>query len=164
MGTTIHLSGALFLARTGIQGTHVTFRGAAQTIPAMLSGDVHVAVDNLASYIGVIQEGRVRALAVTSAERWPTLPEVPTVAEAGMDALAVGPWHLWAGPAGTPRPVVERLSREIRAAFSDPTLQQRAIGIGARLLGSTPEDLAARLACEKALWAEMVRITGAKAD
>src|SRR4051812_3002105 len=70
VGTTIHLSGAYLLARAGVPGTHVPFRGAAQTIPAMLAGDVQLAVDNLASYIPVIQEGRMRALAVTSAERW----------------------------------------------------------------------------------------------
>jgi tripartite-type tricarboxylate transporter receptor subunit TctC len=164
VGTTIHLSGALFLARTGIQGTHVTFRGAAQTIPAMLSGDVHFAVDNLASYTGVIGQGGIRALAVATAERWPALPEVPTMAEAGMADFAFGPWHLWAGPAGMPRAVAERISQEVRAAFADPALQQRAIGMGARLAGSTPEELAARLARERPLWAEMVRITGAKAD
>ena len=123
VGTTIHLSGAYLLGRAGIHATHVSFRGAAQTIPAMLSGDVQIAVDNLASYTGVIAEGRMRALAVTSAERWPALPEVPTMAEAGMDAFAVGPWHLWAAPQGTPRPVIDRLSQEIRSAFADPALQ-----------------------------------------
>ena len=164
VGTTIHLSGAYLLGRAGIQGTHVSFRGAAQTIPAMLSGDVHLAVDNLASYTGVIAEGRIRALAVTSAERWPALPEVPTMAEAGIDSFAVGPWHLWAAPQGTPRPVIDRLSQEIRSAFADPALQARAIGMGAKLLGTTPEEAAARLARERPIWAEMVRISGAKPE
>ena len=164
VGTTIHLSGAYFLNRAGIRGEHVTFRGAAQTIPAMLSGDVHFAVDNLASYIGVIQEGRMRALAVATEQRWPALPDVPTMAEAGMKDFAFGPWHLWAAPVGTPRAVIDRISQEVRAAFADPALQQRAIGMGARLTGSTPEELGARLAREKPLWTEMVRITGAKAE
>ena len=162
VGTTIHVSGAYLLGRAGVQGTHVSFRGAAQTIPAMLSGDVHLAVDNLASYVGVIREGRMRALAVTTPERWPALPDVPTMAEAGMADFNVSPWHLWAAPAGTPRPVVDRLSREVRAAFADPALQQRAIGMGARLTGSTPEEAAARLAREKPQWAEMVRLSGAQ--
>lgn len=165
VGTTIHLSGAYFLARTGIKGEHVTFRGAAQTIPAMLSGDVHFAVDNLASYTAIIRDnGGIRALAVATKERWPTLPEVPTMAEAGIPDFDFGPWHMWAAPAGTPRAVTERLSQEIRAAWADPALQQRAITIGTRLTGSTPEELAARLQAEKPLWAEMVRITGAKAE
>lgn len=164
VGTTIHLSGAYFLGRSGIQGTHVTFRGAAQTIPSMLSGDIQFAIDNLASYVGVIQEGRIRALAVTMPERWPALPEVPTMAEAGMDDFNVSPWHLWAAPAGTPQPIIDRLSREVRAAFADPALQQRAITLGARLTGSTPEEAAARLAREKPRWAEMVRVSGAQPD
>lgn len=164
VGTTIHLSGAYLMAQAGIPAEHVTFRGAAQTIPAMLSGDIQVAVDNLASYVGVIQEGRMKALAVTTRERWPGLPDVPTMAEAGFAGLSYGPWHLWAAPAGTPRPVIDRLSQEIRTAFADPALQQRAIGMGARLLGTTPEDLAARLDRERPIWTEMVRISGAQPE
>ncbi|MDB5415432.1 MAG: tripartite tricarboxylate transporter substrate binding protein [Rubritepida sp.] len=162
-GTTIHLSGAYFLSRAGIQGTHVPFRGGAQTIPAMLSGDVQLAIDNLASYMGVIGEGGMRALAVTTAERWPTLPDVPTMAEAGMDNFNVSPWHCWAGPAGMPREIAERLSREIRDAWADPALQERTIAMGARLTGSTPDELWARLQRETPRWAEMVRISGAQA-
>ncbi len=165
VGTSPHLSGALFASRNALDATHVPFRGAAQTIPAMLSGDVHFAVDNLASYSAIIRDnGGIRALAVATTERWPTLPEVPTMAEAGIADFAFGPWHMWAAPAGTPRAVTERLSQEIRAAWADPALQQRAITIGTKLTGSTPDELAARLQKEKPLWAEMVRITGAKAE
>lgn len=163
VGTSIHLSGAYFLARAGISGTHVPFRGAAQTIPAMLSGDVQLAIDNLASYVGVIGEGRMRALAVTMGQRWPTMPDVPTMAEAGIDNFNVSPWHCWAGPAGMPVEIAERLSREIRDAWADPALQQRVIGMGAILTGSTPAELGARLEAEKPRWAEMVRISGAQA-
>ncbi|MBR0642940.1 Bug family tripartite tricarboxylate transporter substrate binding protein [Plastoroseomonas hellenica] len=162
-GTTGHLSGAYFASRAGIEATHVPFRGAAQTIPAMLGGDVHMAIDNLASYTGVIQSGSIRPLAVTMPERWPTLPEVPTMAEAGFDRFNVSPWHFWAGPAGMPREIAERLSREIRATWANPDLQQRAIAMGARLTGSTPEALGARLGAETPRWAEMVRISGAQA-
>ena len=80
---------------------------------------------------------------------------------AGLDNFNVSPWHLWAAPAGTPRAVVDRLSQEIRTAFADPALQQRAIAIGTRLTGSTPEQVAERLARETPRWAEMVRISGA---
>ena len=164
VGTTIHLSGAYLMAQAGIRAEHVTFRGAAQTIPAMLSGDIQIAVDNLASYVPVIQEGRMRPLAVTTRERWPGLPEVPTMAEAGFAGLSYGPWHLWAAPAGTPRAMIDRLSQEIRTAFADQALQQRAIGMGARLLGTTPEQLAERLERERPIWAEMVRISGAQPE
>ncbi|HYF07413.1 MAG TPA: tripartite tricarboxylate transporter substrate binding protein [Acetobacteraceae bacterium] len=164
VGTTIHLSGAYLMAQAGIPATHVTFRGAAQTIPAMLSGDIQIAVDNLASYVGVIGEGRMRALAVALPERWPALPDVPTMAEAGFAGLGYSPWHMWAGPAGMPRAVADRLSQEIRVAFADPALQQRAMGMGARLLGTTPEQLGARLDRERPIWAEMVRISGAQPE
>jgi tripartite-type tricarboxylate transporter receptor subunit TctC len=97
-------------------------------------------------------------------ERWPTLPNVPTMAEAGMDNFNVSPWHMWAGPRAMPREIVDRLSAEIRTAFADPELQQRAIGMGARLTGSTPEELAARLKREQPIWAEMVKISGAQPE
>lgn len=164
VGTTIHLSGAFFAERTGLEATHVAFRGGAQTIPALLSGALQYAVDNLASYVGVIQEGRIRPLAVTMPERWPTLPAVPTMKEAGLPNFEVSPWHLWAAPRGTPPAIVQRISAEVRAVFSDPALQQRAIGMGARLTGSTPDALAARLQREKPIWAEMVKVSGAQPE
>jgi len=83
-GTTPHLSGVLFAARTGVEAVHVPFKGASETIPAMLAGDVNFAIDNLASYVSQIESGNMRALAVTSAQRWPTMPNVPTMAEAGV--------------------------------------------------------------------------------
>jgi tripartite-type tricarboxylate transporter receptor subunit TctC len=164
VGTTPHLSAALFMERTGVKGVHIPFRGAAQTIPAMLSGDVQFALDNLASYIPVIQEGRMRALAVTSAERWPTLPDVPTMKEAGLDDFVVASWTNFAVPAATPRPIVDRLSTEIRRVTADPALRQRALGMGAKLLGSTPEEALAYVRSELPKWQEMVRISGARMD
>lgn len=164
VGTTIHLSGAYLMAQAGIEATHVTFRGGAQTITAMMGGDVQVAVDNLATYVGVIQDGAMRPLAVTTQQRWPALPNVPTMAEAGFAGLSYGPWHMWAGPAAMPREIAEKLSQEVRAAFSDVALQQRSIGMGARLLGTTPQQLAERLDRERPIWAEMVRISGARPE
>jgi tripartite-type tricarboxylate transporter receptor subunit TctC len=164
VGTTIHLSGAFLANRAGLDAQHVSFRGGAQTITAMLGGDIQYAVDNLASYVGVIQEGRMRALAMALPQRWPALPEVPTMAEAGLPGFDVSPWHLWAAPRGTPQAVVERISAEVRAAWTDAALQQKAIGMGARLTGSTPEGLAARLAKEKPIWAEMVKVSGAQPE
>ena len=165
VGTSPHLSGALFLDRAGIRGEHVPFRGAAQTIPAMLSGDVHFAIDNLASYMPVIQEGRMRALALTSGERWPTLPQVPTLAESGGRAgfVAVS-WTMWAFSAGTPQPIVDRLTREIAAINGSPALQERARTMGAKMLAGTPATAQARIARERELWADMVRVSGARAD
>ncbi len=165
VGTTIQLSGAYLLARAGVNpAVHVPFRGAAQTIPAMLSGDVQLAVDNLASYMPIIQEGRMRALAVTSAERFPTLPDVPTMAEAGMRDFVVTSWSLFCLPAGTPAEIVQALGGHIRAIAANPEAQRRALAMGGWLRATTPEEAVARLRHEAPMWREMIRVSGAKAD
>ncbi len=164
VGTTPHLSAALFVNRAGLSGRHVPFRGAAQTIPAMLSGDVSFALDNLASYISFIEAGQMRALAVTSAERWPTLPNVPTMAEAGMPDFVVTSWAAFVVPAGTPRPIMDRLSAAMQQVAKDPAVHKRFEVGGARLLSSTPEQAAALAVKERAIWKEVVRISGAKAQ
>jgi tripartite-type tricarboxylate transporter receptor subunit TctC len=164
VGTTPHLSGAMFASRLNLDTVHVPFRGAAQTIPAMLSGDVNFAVDNLASYVPVIQEGRMRALAVTSAERFPTLPNVPTMAEAGVPDFVVTSWCAWGFPAGVPRPIVDRASEAMRAIAAEPAFQQRFLATGARALGSTPEVVLERVARERPMWQEVVRVSGARLE
>jgi tripartite-type tricarboxylate transporter receptor subunit TctC len=164
IGSTPHLSGALLAMRAGYEAVHVPFRGAAQTIPAMLAGDVDFALDNLASYVPVIQEGRMRALAVTSARRFPTLPEVPTMAEAGVPDFVVTSWQGFAFPAGTPRPVVDRLNAALKRLAEDEALQRRFLDVGATIAWSTPEELAERGRRERPMWQEAVRISGARLE
>jgi tripartite-type tricarboxylate transporter receptor subunit TctC len=164
VGTTPHLSGALFNSRVGLNADHVPFRGAAQTIPAMLSGDVTFALDNLSSYVPVVQEGRMRALAVTSPERVPSLPDVPTMAEAGVPDFVVTSWSAFVFPARTPRPIVDRLNAALKTIVADPSLQSRFGQVGAKPLWSTPEAVTERGQKERAMWQEAVRISGARAD
>jgi len=164
VGTSPHLSAALFMSRAGIKAVHVPFRGAAQTIPAMLAGDVTFAIDNLASYISVIEGGQMRALAVTSAERWPTLPNVPTMAEAGLRDFVVTSWAAFVVPNGTPRPIIDRFSAAINAIAADPAMKARFLAAGAKILSSTPEAALAHAAKERDIWREVVRISGAKAE
>ena len=164
VGTTPHLSGALFATRTGLSVTHVPFRGAAQTIPAMLSGDVTYAVDNLASYISIIESGKMRALAVTSAERWPTLSNVPTMAEAGVPDFIVTSWAGLVVPAGTPRVVITKIAAAMKEIAADPAMQTRFQIAGARIMSSTPEEAAAKAARERPMWSEVIKISGAKAQ
>lgn len=164
VGTTAHLSGAMFTSRLRLEGTHVPFRGAAQIIPAMLAGDLNVAIDNLASYVPVIQEGRMRALAVTGAERWPTLPNVPTMAEAGVPDFVVTSWCAMAFPAGVPRPSVDRASAVMQDIAADTAFQERVLRAGARAVGSPPEAVTERVARERPMWAEVVRISGARLE
>jgi tripartite-type tricarboxylate transporter receptor subunit TctC len=164
VGTTAHLTGSLFTSRLGIDGTHVPFRGAAQIIPAMLAGDLNFVIDNLASYIPVIQEGRVKAFAVTSAERWPTLPNIPTMAEAGVPDLVVTSWCAMAFPAGVPAPIVERAAATIREIKEDTAFAERFLRAGARPVWSTPAQVTERVARERPVWQEVVRISGARLD
>lgn len=163
IGSTVHLMGEYFCNQTRIDGQHVPYRGGAPLVTAMLTNDVQMALDNLGTYTGMIEQGRIRPLAIAMAERWPTLPEVPTMAEAGFPNFDKSPWHFWAGPAGMPAEIVDRISREVRDIFQDPALQRRAIQIGARLRSSTPAELEARLRSEEPIWQEMVRISGASA-
>jgi len=164
VGTSPHLSAALFATRTGIKAVHVPFRGAAQTIPAMLAGDVNFAVDNLASYISVIEGGQMRPLAVTSAERWPTLPNVPTMAEAGLPNFVVTSWAAFVVPNGTPRPLIDKFSAAIKDIAAEPAMKARFLTAGAKILSSTPEAALAHAAKEREIWREVVRISGAKAE
>ncbi|HEY6022681.1 MAG TPA: tripartite tricarboxylate transporter substrate binding protein [Pseudolabrys sp.] len=164
VGTSPHLSGVMFTKRTGIDAVHVPFRGAAQTIPAMLAGDVTFAIDNLASYIPVIQSGKMRALAVTSAQRWPTMPDVPTMGEAGVSDFVVTSWAAFVLPAATPRAIVDKLSAAQRQVAAEKTVQDRFLVAGARVLSSTPEGAIAYAAKERAVWKDVVAASGAKMD
>jgi tripartite-type tricarboxylate transporter receptor subunit TctC len=162
VGTTPHLSGVLFAARTGVNAVHVPFRGAAQTIPAMLSGDVTFAVDNLASYISQIESGAMRALAVTSAQRWPTLPDVPTMAEAGVKDFVVTSWGAYVMAAATPQAIVNKLSAVHKEIVADEALQKRFLAAGGRLLHTTPAEARAFAAKETKMWQDVVRLSGLK--
>jgi tripartite-type tricarboxylate transporter receptor subunit TctC len=164
VGTSPHLSGVMFIKRTGIDGVHVPFRGAAQTIPAMLAGDVNFAIDNLASYVPVIQSGKMRALAVTSAQRWPTLTDVPTMGEAGIKDFVVTSWAAFVLPAGTPRSIIDKLAAAQRQIAAEPAIQERFLVAGARILSSTPEGALAFAAKERAIWKDVVAASGAKVD
>lgn len=164
VGTSPHLSGVMFVKSTGVDAVHVPFRGAAQTIPAMLAGDVTFAIDNLASYVPIIQSGKMRALAVTSAQRWPTLPDVPTMGEAGIKDFVVTSWAAFVLPAATPRPIVDKLSVAQRKIAAEPAIQERFLVAGARVLSSTPEGAIAFAAKERAMWKDVVAASGAKVD
>ncbi|WP_043338692.1 Bug family tripartite tricarboxylate transporter substrate binding protein [Belnapia moabensis] len=164
VGTTAHLCGSMFCDRQKIDGQHVPFRGAAQIIPAMLAGDLTFAIDNLASYIPVIQEGRMKAFAVTSPQRWPSLPNIPTMGEAGIPDFTVTSWCAWVGPAGMPRPIVERVNAAMKEVAEDPAMQRRFEQTGARCVWSTPEDAVKHAASQRPMLKEMVRISGARMD
>jgi len=164
VGTSPHLSGVMFVKQAGLDATHVPFRGAAQTIPAMLAGDVNFAIDNLASYVPVISSGKMRALAVTSSQRWPTMSEVPTMGEAGVKNFVVTSWAAFVVPAGTPRPIIDKIAGAMKKIAAEEDVQKRFQVGGARVLSSTPEGALAYAAKERALWKDVVAESGAKID
>jgi tripartite-type tricarboxylate transporter receptor subunit TctC len=163
IGTSVHLSGALFMMMTGAEMVHVPYRGAAPALTDMLANQVQVMFDNLPSSIGHIQAGRLRALAVTTAERSKALPDVPTVAETvpGYEASA---WFGMAVPKGTPRAVIDKLNHEINAALADPAMQAKFAEIGGILIPGTPEDFGKIVAAETEKWSKVVKATGATAE
>jgi len=164
VGTSPHLSGVMFVKQTGLDAVHVPFRGAAQTIPAMLAGDVNFAIDNLASYVPAISSGQMRALAVTSAQRWPTMSDVPTMGEAGIKDFVVTSWAAFVVPTGTPRPIIDKIASAMKKIAGEEDIQKRFQVGGARILSSTPEDALAYAAKERALWKGVVAASGAKID
>ncbi|MBO1076081.1 Bug family tripartite tricarboxylate transporter substrate binding protein [Roseomonas marmotae] len=164
VGTTAHLCSELLFKRAGVACTHVPFRSAAQVIPAMLSGDVDFAIDNLASYAGVIQQGQMAALGMTTAERWPTMPQVPTMTEAGMPGFVVTAWSALIGPAGLPAPIQQRLAAAVQSVAADPAIQQRFLVAGGQALSTTPAGARERMERERPMWKEMVELSGARMD
>jgi len=164
VGTSPHLSGVMFVKQAGLDAVHVPFRGAAQTIPAMLAGDVNFAIDNLASYVPAISSAQMRALAVTSAQRWPTMSDVPTMGEAGIKDFVVTSWAALVVPTGTPRPIIDKIAGAMKQIAAEEEVQKRFLVGGARILSSTPEGALAYAAKERALWKDVVAASGARID
>jgi tripartite-type tricarboxylate transporter receptor subunit TctC len=163
IGTSVHLSGALFMMMTGVELVHVPYRGASPALTDMLANQVQVMFDNLPSSIGHIQAGRLRALAVTTSTPSKALPGVPPVAETvpGYEASA---WFGMAVPKGTPRPIIDKLNRLINEALADPGMQAKLADLGGVLIPGTPEDFGKVIADETSKWAKVVQATGASAE
>ncbi len=162
-GTSVHMSGELFKSMTGCDMLHVPYKGAGPAIVDLIPGQVHVLFDNLPSSIGHIKGGRLRALAVTSAERDPSMPDTPTVGETvpGYEATA---WFGIGMPKGTPRDVIEKLNAEVNRALADPKMRERLAELGGKPIAGTPEDFARVIAAETEKWAKVVVSSGAKVE
>lgn len=155
-GTSIHLSGELFKMMTGVKMTHVPYKGSAPMLTDLLSGVVQVTFDNMPSSIGHIKAGKLRALGVTTAERNPELPDVPTVGETvnGYEASAFFGFGV---PHGTPKEIVDRLNKEINLALKDPEMLAKLKQLGGVPMPGSPEDFGKMLAAETAKWEKVVR-------
>jgi tripartite-type tricarboxylate transporter receptor subunit TctC len=164
IGTTGHLGLEMLMHAAQVKITHVPYRGAAPAVNDLIAGQIDGVVDNPPTVLPHINSGRLRALAVAAKQRLPLLPDVPTAAEAGVPNYEASSWFGIVAPAGTPQPIVERLHKEIAAAVRRPAMQERFASTGARLLGDTPAEFAARIKKERALWGEIIRAANIKAE
>jgi tripartite-type tricarboxylate transporter receptor subunit TctC len=162
-GTSVHMSGELLMAMTGIKMAHVPYRGAAPALTDLMAGTVDVIFDNMPSSIGFIHAGKIRAVAVTTDKRSSTLPDIPTVAETvpGYEASA---WFGMAAPKGTPKDVIDKLNATINAGLKDPKLIARLAELGGAPMPGTPDDFGKVMSSEVAKWKKVVEFSGAKVE
>ena len=163
-GTTGHLGGELFKAMTGTSMLHVPYRGSAQAINDVISGEAQVIFDNLSSITPFAKAGRVRPLGVSGARRSPLFPDIPTIAEAGVPGYQTIAWGGIIGPAHLPPEIVEKLHREIVAALQSPAVRKRFAELDTDPDGSTPREFLDLTRRERPRWAEVIKRSGAKLD
>ena len=156
-GSAQHLAGELFASMAGVQITHVAYKGGGPALTDVMSGHVPVFFASLASSLPFIQGGKLRALAVTGKMHSPALPQLPTVAEAGLPGYEVYEWNAVFVPAGTPAPVVERLSKEFAATLKDPEVRTRLEALGAEVIGSSPAELDSFRRAEITKWTRLAK-------
>ncbi|MFL4980033.1 MAG: Bug family tripartite tricarboxylate transporter substrate binding protein [Xanthobacteraceae bacterium] len=164
VGSGIHLGTVLFEHMADVKLTHVPYRGTGPALTDLLGGHVAVYFSSLPSAVGIVKDGKVRALGVTGSKRSPVFPDVPTVAEAGLPEYEAVLHYGIAAPAGTPRPIVDKLNAALRTAVAAPETQQRMATEGTEPLASTPEEYAADIDREETKWSAIVRQSGAKAE
>ena len=163
-GTSIHVSGELFKSMTGIDMTHIPYKGRASALPDLLGGRVTMMFDNMPSSLPLVREGKLRALGVTSLTRSAAAPEIPTIAESGLPGFEAVSWFAMFAPPGTPKPVVDKIQAEISRILKTPEVAKRLTDIGLEPVGSTPEDLAVYQRSEIIKWAKVVKDSGARAE
>jgi tripartite-type tricarboxylate transporter receptor subunit TctC len=163
-GSQIHLMTELFRTMAGIDVVHVPYKGIAMAYPDLMSGRIHFSFAGIISAQAHVKARRLRALAVSGATRMKALPDLPTVAEAGVPGFAVSQWYGLLAPAGTPRKTVEFLNREINSLLKHPEVAGRITAEGSEPVGSTPQQLAATIKAERAKWAKVIKQAGIRSE
>jgi len=156
-GSTAHLSMELFKSMTGANLVHIPYKGSAGVLADVMGGQIAVTIDNMPPYVPQVRAGKIRALAVSTAKRSSAMPDVPTIAEAGVTGYEAGAWFGLLAPAGTPKAVVAQLSAESARILKLPDVSKRISELGADPVGSTPEEFAALINSEIAKWAKVIK-------
>ena len=163
-GTSQHISGEMFKTMAGVKMQHIPYRGSGQMIPELLGGTLLIAVDNIATAVPHMKAGKLRALAVTSAKRSGVAPEVPTMAEAGLAGYEISSWQAVFAPAGTPKPVIDRLYTEISKVLKTPEVSKRLTEMGLDLSGMAPAELGELVKADVPRLGKIVKESGARAE
>ena len=164
IGSGIHLVTEMFKMQTGVDMVHVPYKGVAQALPEIVAGRLQVAFNTIPAFLQHTKAGRLKALVIAAPKRSPLLPQVPTAAEAGLPKLIASSWHGVVAPAGTPSPAVARLHETLVTALSVPEVRDLLVNQGAEPIGSSPAEFGKFLRSELAMWAPIVKASGAKVD
>jgi tripartite-type tricarboxylate transporter receptor subunit TctC len=163
-GTSQHLSGELFKGMAGVEMQHIPYKGSPPALTDVMGGQVSMTFDNITTAWVLAKGGKLRAIAVTTAQRSPIAPEVPTLAEAGLSGYEIGSWQGVFAPAGTPPDIVKRLNAEIVKIINMPDVQKKLLELGAEPVANSSEDFTAFVKTEVVKWGDVVRKSGAKVD
>ena len=163
-GTTTHLIMTMFMQRAGISLTHIPYKGSGQAQTDLIGGQVDATFDTLVSVLPHVKSGKLKALAVSTMARAKLAPEIPTLDELGITGFEAGAWLGMLAPAGTPRPIIDKLNHELNAILDEPATQARLLSLGAEILRSTPDEFTAHIKRELEKWGTLVRETGVKIE
>jgi tripartite-type tricarboxylate transporter receptor subunit TctC len=156
-GSTAHLSMELFKSMTGIDLVHVPYKGNAGVLADLMGGQIHATIDNIPPYLPQVKAGKIRALAVSPGTRTPAAPELPTIAEAGVPGYEAVAWFGLVAPAATPKPIVAKLATETQRILKLPDVRERITGLGADVVGNTPDEFNGFIRSELAKWAKVIK-------
>jgi tripartite-type tricarboxylate transporter receptor subunit TctC len=163
-GSAAHLAGELFNSLTGVKSVHVPYKGGGPSMIAVVGGEVSLCFATMPSAIGYVRSGRLRGIAVTTAQRSPSTPELPTIAETGVAGYEAGSWYGLSAPAGTPKEIIARLHAETIKVLALPDVRERLAAAGFEVVVSTPEQFAEFTRTEIQKWGKLVKATGLKVD
>ena len=164
VGTPSHLAAELFKSMAGVQMLHVPYKGSIPALADVMSGQVSLMFDSMASALPFATSGKLKALAQTGSNRAPAAPNIPTIAESGLPGFEVSGWFGFLAPAGTPGPIVDKLSAEISAILALPDIKERYAALGLQPGPARPEAFSAFMKAEIAKWAAVIKASGAKRD